>query len=140
MEENKTASKTIETFKEKIILTTTDGKEYYYVFNKSIPKYWQELRDLVAKDRNDFYQAKLISAKDAEQGACYLLTKDAENAREYINLFYQIAVDDDTVDDDKCAMKIFELVDLDALRKIAVTIIEAYSNYYHKKIQEGFSR
>lgn len=140
MAEVKENNQTVETYKETIILSTKDDKKYYYTFNKSIPKYWKELRDLVAKDRNDFYQAKLISAKDPEQGACYLLTKDAENARTYITLFYEIAVVDDAVDVNEEAMRIFEYIDLEALRKIAVSIIDAYSDYYHAKLQEGFTR
>lgn len=121
----------IETYKTTIVLKINDT-EIELNINTSLARGWKELQDVISKEMSDSEEVKSVLQIDQKAGAAHFITKEAENARLYIGAI-QTALNPSEYS--KIA-DIVDYLDIRALRQIAVEIINRYTDYYNKRIEE----
>lgn len=121
----------LETYKTTIIIRT-ETEERSVSLNTSIARGWNELSDVIAKEKGDIQDASLLAKRDKTLAAGLWLTKQAENAKLYINAI-QTAL---TPSEYRKIRDIIEYIDLNGLRAIAVEIINRYTAYYDSQTKE----
>lgn len=121
----------LETYKTTIIIRT-ETEERSVSLNTSIARGWNELSDVIAKEKGDIQDASLLAKRDKTLAAGLWLTKQAENAKLYINAI-QTAL---TPGEYRKIRDIIEYIDLNGLRAIAVEIINRYTAYYDSQTKE----
>lgn len=121
----------LETYKTTIIIRT-ETEERSVSLNTSIARGWNELSDVIAKEKGDIQDASLLAKRDKTLAAGLWLTKQAENAKLYINAI-QTAL---TPSEYRKIRDIIEYIDLNGLRTIAVEIINRYTAYYDSQTKE----
>lgn len=121
----------IETYKTVIELKIND-KEIDLNINTSLARGWRELQDVISKEMSDADEVKAVLQVDKKAGAGMFITKEAENAKLYIEAI-QTALKPSEYE--KIA-DVIEYIDIQGLRQIAVEIINRYSAYYEQRIEE----
>lgn len=121
----------IETYKTVIELKIND-KEIDLNINTSLARGWRELQDVISKEMSDADEIKAVLQVDKKAGAGMFITREAENAKLYIEAI-QTALKPSEYE--KIA-DIVEYIDIQGLRQIAVEIINRYSAYYEQRIEE----
>lgn len=121
----------IETYKTVIELKIND-KEIDLNINTSLARGWRELQDVISKEMSDADEIKAVLQVDKKAGAGMFITREAENAKLYIEAI-QTALKPSEYE--KIA-DIIEYIDIQGLRQIAVEIINRYSAYYEQRIEE----
>lgn len=119
--------------KEKKVLISTDRGEYSFSFNPSVPYGWEEIQKALAQYIHDKDMARAVSKRDKQAGAVYWIQKQAEMADTLIAIIHKVAGDEGY----KGIEWILQHIDLDDLMAIATSILDAYSQYFHDRLQEG---
>lgn len=123
--------KKLETYKTTLIIRT-ETEERSVSLNTSIARGWTELSDVIAKEKSDAQDASLLARRDRGLAGGLWLTKQAENAKLYIDAI-QTAI---TPSEYHKIEDIIEYIDLNGLRAIAVEIINRYTAYYDSQTKE----
>lgn len=121
----------IETYKTTIELKVNDNEIDINV-NTSLARGWKELQDVIAKEMADSEEVKAVLKVDQKAGAALFISREAENARLYIEAI-QTALNPSEYA--KIA-DIVEYLDIRGLRQIAVEIINRYTAYYEERVKE----
>ena len=121
----------IETYRTTIVLQINDA-EIELNINTSLARGWKELQDVIAKEMADGEQVKQVLQVDQKAGAGLFITKEAENAKLYIDAI-QTAL---TPTEYSKIADIIEYMDIRALRQIAIEIINRYTAYYDERVKE----
>ena len=121
----------LETYRTELVIKT-QSQEISVYFNTAVARAWQEIRDVIAKDEEDIKAATVVALKEEKVAAAYLITKEAENARLYIDAIRKALTD---AEYSKIA-DIVDYIDISGLRAIAAEICRRYVDYYKRRVEE----
>lgn len=121
----------IETYKTTIELQVNDERIELNI-NTSLARGWKELQAIIAKEMVDSDEVKKVLQADKTAGAGLFITREAENARLYIEAI-QTAL---TPSEYAKIAGIIEYLDIRGLRAIAIEIINRYTAYYNERVEE----
>lgn len=121
----------VETYKTTLVIKVNE-EEIELNINTSIARGWRELQDAIAKEVQESEEIKKALEKDPTAGAALFITREAENARLYIDA---IRLSLASSEYEKIS-GIIEYLDIRGLRAIAVEIINRYTAYYDERVKE----